>query len=200
MCLVAAVLDSLVYSLYYTLKQTATVSSLSCILSFPVYIEMFAFQPQHSHSDLLNVTHLSIFSPVPRRLPGFSLFKLTYLLVFLLQCFFLTLLIVLITLCFVPKLLRDEFALPQMENCWFNHLLSHDSTYPILCKQDTFINHVIKLNPHETRKKSLQHQQCILVFLEVKTDQNVNIYNLVQNRKNVKAMVKHLSQDQNTLL
>lgn len=174
--------------------------ALCCSWSFSVHIGISVFQPQHSPGNLLNVTQLSIFPPVPGRPPGFSLFKLTSFLVFLLHCSFLTLLIVLIALCFVSKLVRDGFALPQMENCWFNHLLSRDSTYLILCKWGTFINHVIKWNPHETRKKSLQHQQCILVFLEVKTDQNVNLYNLVSNRKNVKAMVKHLSQDQNTLL
>lgn len=78
----------------------------------------------------------------------------------------------------MPKLFRDGFVLPQMEDCWSHHLLSHDGTDQIVCKWETFINHVIELNLHETREKSLQHQKCILVVLEVRTDQNVNIYNL----------------------
>lgn len=114
------------------------------------------FWPQHSHSNLFNFTYLSIFSPLPRRPPASSLFKLTSLLGFFLVFFFFfsSSLIEFITLCFVPKLLRDGFALPQMESCWFHHLLSHDSTYPILCKWEAFINPVIELNLHETRKKS----------------------------------------------
>jgi hypothetical protein len=49
----------------------------------------------------------------------------------------------------------------------------------VLCKWETLKNDVIELNIQETREKSPQHQQYILVFLEVETDQNVNMHNLV---------------------
>lgn len=148
-------------------------SSLCYVLSFSVYVGTFVFPPDHSHSNVLNFTHLSIFSLLPRRPAGFSLFKLTSCPCFPLRCFF-----------WLPSALCPSYlGMGLSSHRWraAGLIIFCPTTAPLpdTLQMVDIHQHVSKWNLHETRKKNLQPQECILVFLEVRTDQNVNIHNLV---------------------